>query len=86
MDLLFHKDFLKHLKKLQPQDVQRVRERLQIFRLEPKHPILRNHSLKGEYKGYQSIDVKPDLRALYKVVNSTTVEFVLLGTHSQLYK
>lgn len=86
MELLFHKDFLKRLKKLQPQDAQRVRERLQIFRLEPNHPILRNHSLKGKYKGYYSIDIKPDLRALYNVVSSTTVEFVLLGTHSQLYK
>ena len=86
MELLFHKDFLKRLKKLQPQDVQKVRERLQLFRLEPNHPILRDHALRGKYKGYRSIDIRPDLRALYNIVDEVIVEFVLLGTHSQLYK
>lgn len=86
MQLLFHKDFLKRLKKLQPQDRERLRNKLQIFREQPHHPILRNHSLHGSYVGFHSIDIKPDLRAVYKILNGDSVMFQYLGSHSQLYK
>lgn len=60
-------------------------ERLKIFKQEPFHPILKNHSLTGKYRGYRSINVTGDWRALY-TEGKSTIWFEALGTHSQLYK
>lgn len=48
--------------------------------------VLNNHALKGLYFGCRSINVTGDWRAVYEEVDSQTVNFVDLGTHSQLYK
>lgn len=61
------------------------RARLEVFIKEPFHPQLNNHSLSGKLKGYRSINVTGDWRALYSE-NKNEVIFELLGTHSRLYK
>lgn len=85
MTVRFHKHFLKQLKKLPKKDRQRVQERLELFIDTPNHPLLRDHALLGTYHGYRSIDIRPDLRAVYKEYSNEAI-FVTLGTHSQLYK
>lgn len=64
--------------------------RLQLFKNNPTHPQLRNHALTGKYRGLRSINITGDWRAFFREEKSThdTIEitFVLLGTHSQLYK
>lgn len=60
-------------------------ERLELFLLDPFHPLLNNHALTGKYKGMRSINVTGDWRAIYSE-NKEAVIFELLGTHSQLYK
>lgn len=65
------------------------RNRLNLFRQNPLDPQLRDHALKGEYKGYRSINVTGDWRAIYskrKTEDDDVIVFELLGTHSQLYK
>lgn len=64
------------------------RETLELFLDNPLHPQLRNHSLKEEYSGYNSIDVTDNWRALFKVRESETqtiITFHILGTHEELY-
>ncbi len=61
------------------------KERLEIFIEDPFDPRLRNHPLKGKLKGYRSINITGDWRALFKEVEDG-VYFVIIGTHSQLYK
>ncbi len=63
-----------------------VKEKLELFLLDSFHPCLRNHRVKGKYQGYRSIDIRPNLRALYKEVSENEVVFVLLGAHDQLYR
>jgi addiction module RelE/StbE family toxin len=63
-------------------------EAIELFLEDPHSPLLRNHSLKEEYSGYNSIDVTGDWRALFKVRESdtqTVFTFHILGTHLQLY-
>jgi YafQ family addiction module toxin component len=81
----FTKDFTKQFKKLRPNQKDRFYERLELYKRNPQDRVLRDHALKGKYKGYRSIDVESDLRALYYVENDTVVIFALIGTHSQLY-
>ena len=85
MIIIFHKNCTKQLKKLSKKEKTKVAERLKLFTVHPFHPQLRNHPLVGRYQGYRSIDITPDLRALYIKTNENTATFVALGSHSQLY-
>jgi addiction module RelE/StbE family toxin len=61
---------------------------LELFVVEPNHPLLRNHALKEKFAGYRSIDVTGDWRAVFKeakVGERTVITFHLLGTHDTLY-
>jgi addiction module RelE/StbE family toxin len=82
----YHKDFLKSYSKLTDKFKNAVKERLRIFADDPFSIILNNHPLKGKYDGYRSINISGDLRAIYKELNEKEVIFVLIGTHSKLYK
>ncbi len=60
-----------------------------LFLKDPFNSQLRNHPLKGSFKGLRSINVTGDWRALYREIISdgdTYIIFEFLGTHSQLYK
>ena len=85
MNLLFHEQFVKQLKRLYPRQRQHVEERLALFLDDPWRPLLSNHALMGHYRGYRSINIGGDLRAVYKLINEHACIFVALGTHSQLY-
>lgn len=86
MNVYFHKNFTKQLKKSSARDQQLVKDKLKLFLSDPFHPSLRNHALKGKYFDYRSIDLRGDLRALYKATSVDEAIFVILGTHGQLYK
>jgi mRNA-degrading endonuclease RelE of RelBE toxin-antitoxin system len=59
------------IEKLKKLDV-RIRNsfiaRVKIFEKNHQDPILDNHLLKREYKGYRSIDITNDYRALYEEI------------------
>lgn len=86
MTLKFRKDFLKQAAGLKPAQQKRLHEALKLFREQPQHADLYNHSLTGEWAGYRSIAFGGDWRAHYRAVNDHTAYFVACGTHSQLYK
>ncbi|MDP2909960.1 MAG: type II toxin-antitoxin system mRNA interferase toxin, RelE/StbE family [bacterium] len=86
MRIAFHKNFDKCYKKLTDSQQNKTQERLVLFLKNPFDPILRNHPLKGKYLGYRSIDIAGDLRAVYKSINFEECIFVILDTHSNLYK
>ncbi len=77
----FRKQYIKSNKKLKSA----FNSRLKLFMQNPYHPLLRNHTLTGEYKGLRSINITGDWRAIFSD-NSETITFEALGTHSQLYK
>lgn len=61
--------------------------RLKVFIKDSNNKILHNHALQGKYKGYRSINVTGDWRAIFRVIQGYRVfYFDQLGTHSQLYK
>ena len=64
---------------------QRFKDRISTFEKDPFDPLLHNHALAGNFEGYRSIDITGDTRAIYKALNEDTVEFVLIGTHHELY-
>ncbi len=81
----FTKSFTKQFKKLRVKQQERFYERLELFKKNPQDRVLRDHALKGKYKGYRSIDIEGDLRALYYVKDDVIVVFAIIGTHSRLF-
>lgn len=63
----------------------KFKERRNIFLQDKFGSVLNNHTLTGKWRGYRSINVTGNYRALYKEVNNDVVRFVAIGTHSELY-
>lgn len=84
----YSKQFNKQLKKASLVIKIAFRNRLEIFIQNPFHSQLNNHSLTGTLKGYRSINITGDWRAVFSEQGSSgdelVVIFEILGTHSQL--
>lgn len=85
MNIRYLPKFKKQYKKLPIKIQVQFDERVRLFAVDPTLPMLRVHPLKGEYKGYWSMNINGDIRALYVVEGGSIVIFALIGTHSQLY-
>ncbi len=85
MNILFHRHFGKSYKKFPKKVQEQFKERLKVFTDDPFDPILGNHALHCEYAGFRSINVTGDIRAIYKILDESSLEFTLLDSHSNLY-
>ena len=85
MQLRRSRTFAKQYQKLPPKQRQQFDARLRLWLVDPAHPTLRVHPLKGSFQGYWSMNVSGDLRAIYYYEGERVVIFALIGTHSQLY-
>lgn len=56
-----------------------------IFEKNPEDPILKNHFLKDDLKGFRSFSVDPDCRVIYKETELLFI-FYDIGSHDQVYK
>ena len=86
MTIEFTKTFDKQFDKLRRNEQKRVIESIELFKVNPFAPQLRNHKLEGIYSKYRSISAGGDIRLHYlKKDDKITIVFVEIGTHSQLY-
>lgn len=60
-------------------------ERLKIFIEMPYHPLLNNHALTGKWRGYRSINITGDWRAIYQPIGTDVALLVDIDTHHNLY-
>lgn len=82
MKIYFHKNFEKRVQKLKRGERKKLKKRTRIFLDDEFDPLLNNQPLKGKYKGYRSINVTGDLRAIYKRISSHKAIFVEIGSHT----
>lgn len=88
MIIKYSPSFFKTLKKTSVRIRNSFKKRILIFSRNPNDPVLRNHELRGEWKGYRSINITANWRALYEEIKSsegTIAYFSYIGTHKQLY-
>jgi addiction module RelE/StbE family toxin len=86
MKISYSKGFLAQAKLLTASQKLALNAAIALFEQNPAYPTLRNHPLRGKYKTYRSIDIEPDLRALYIQKSNNETVFVAVGTHTQLYE
>lgn len=79
----FDKQYVQRL--TAPQQL-RLLDTIDLFQAEPFYKDLRNHSLRGKWKGHRSISIGGDLRLHFKMLDNQTAYFVAIGFHSQLYE
>jgi len=79
--------FKKDLKKSSSKIKIAFRERLRMFSENKYNPKLNNHKLIGKFKGYRSINLSGDWRAIFRELNDgQVIYFDMIGTHSRLYR
>lgn len=85
MKINYSKNFVKQYGKQRPVIKEKFVEKQKVYVTDKFNPILNNHGLGGKWLGYRSINVTGDIRAIFEEVNENYVEFVAIGTHSELY-
>jgi len=85
MQIKFSKKFQKDYRKLPNKLQKQTKIRVRLFAEDRTHPQLNNHGLHGTQKGFWSINISGDARAIYEWTGVDSALFIKLGTHSQLY-
>ncbi len=86
MKIRFSHLFLKNLSKSPVKIKEAFNIRLHMLMKDKFHTLLRNHVLKGKWQDCRSINITGDWRAIFQEnVEDDVVEFLAIGTHSQLY-
>lgn len=87
MKVLYHKKFDKHFEKLTFKLQDKVIETIDLFKINPHNPSLKNHTLKGEMAGKNSISVTGDIRIIFEEHDNYILVIMLnVGTHNQIYE
>lgn len=85
MIINFSKQFKKDFKKLPKKTKVQFKSRIELFEEDQNNPQLNNHKLNSPYKGFYSINISGDTRAIYEKISKNKVLFIKIRTHSQLY-
>jgi addiction module RelE/StbE family toxin len=86
MDIRYHKHFDKAFGKLSQKIKKKVRKAIDIFYDNPHESQLDNHALHGKQKDRRVISARGDIRIVFVEKNNyEIVEFLNVGTHSQVY-
>lgn len=85
MFISYSNKFKKQYKKL-PNIIQnKFKERVNLFLINQNSEILRIHKLQGRLDDLYSLNVTGDVRAIFDRVSEEKIEFVAIGSHSELY-
>ena len=87
MKIIHRKKFSKNYIKLPRNLRQKVRTTEQLFKREPFHPSLQNHTLHGQLKHLRSISVTNDVRIIFEEFDNYAIVLMLdVGSHNRVYK
>jgi len=84
-DALFERKFEAYKKKLSENKLEKLKERLIIFKNNPFDPRLKTHKLKGRLKNYWVFSISYSDRLMFRFLNKDKVFFIDIGDHS-IYK
>lgn len=79
----FDRQFKKLLKK-KPEIKQKVEYKINLFEINPQHPNLRLHKLKGKQQEDWSISIEEDLRLIFQYYPEGIL-LVDIGKHDEVY-
>ncbi|HEC92675.1 MAG TPA: type II toxin-antitoxin system mRNA interferase toxin, RelE/StbE family [Candidatus Atribacteria bacterium] len=84
-DAYFERRFNEYKRKLSEKELQRLKERIKIFKQNPFDQRLKTHKLKGNLKDYWVFSITYSDRILFRFLEKGKVFFIDIGNHS-IYK
>lgn len=85
MQVIRHSAFEKRIARLSPSIRTALADRFELFLTNPRHPLLNDHSLSGDRRGFKSINITGDWRLIYKKIDEDTILLTEIDTHHNLY-
>lgn len=85
MHIIRHPQFEKKITRLSPHIRAAFADRLELFMMNPQHPLLNDHALSGDRCGFRSINITGNWRLIYKILDEETILLTEIGTHHDLY-
>ncbi len=88
MNLRLSKNFRKYFKKrvlTGSSLANHYQKRVALFLENRNNPLLKDHKLTGKLKKYRAFSITGDVRVVYKEESKTTVTFIDIGSHNQVY-
>ena len=87
--LIYPDSYIRHARKFlskHPEIHSQYRKTLELLELNPYHPSLRLHSLKGRSKGLSSISINMSYRIVLDLeIRDEEIILVKIGNHDQIY-
>ena len=80
----FKRDYKKWIKQ-NPSKEKLLKNTIELFILDPFHPLLKTHKLKGSLKECFAFTVEYDLRIIFYFEDESHATFIALGSHDQVY-
>lgn len=81
MKVLFKPNFVRQYKKLSFELQIEVKEKIDLFKKDPKHSFLKTHKLKGKLSSYFSFSVNYKYRIVFEYENKETAILLAVGDH-----
>ncbi len=85
IQVFYTSTFVRHLKKLPPSLQEEVKEKIELFKKNPRHPSLKLHKLHGSMKGYFSFSVNYSYRIIAEKDDIGVFALLGVGDHD-VYK
>ena len=85
MKVLYKPNFVRQYKKLNPELKEEIKEKIELFKKNPRHPFLKAHKLKEKLSDYFSFSVNYKYRIVYLYDSKNTAVLLSVGDHD-VYK
>lgn len=88
--IIYTKSYIKRARKFigkHPELLGQYEKTLKLLELNPEHPSLRLHELKGKFKGLHSVSINISYRITLELfISDKDIILVDVGPHDQAYK
>ena len=87
--LIYPESYIKRARKFlhkHPEIQRQYRKTLELLELNPKHPFLRLHELKGRLKGMSSVSINISYRIVLELeITGKEITLINMGNNEQVY-
>lgn len=85
MQVIRHPVFEKKTARLSLAIRNALADRMELFLADTRHPMLNDHALSGDRRGFRSINITGDWRLIYRKIDTDTILLTEIDTHHNLY-
>ena len=82
MNVSYTPSFIRMYKNCVPLLREEIKEKIELFKKDPRHPYLKTHKLKGALRGRWSFSVNFEYRIVFVYASSHEAVLLVCGDHS----